>query len=290
MPQKYPLLPKSLSKPMPRIPNINNIIAIGSGKGGVGKSTTTTQLAFALQRIGLNIGILDCDIYGPSIPILMGLSAHGKPEVDEHLQMKPPIAFDIPIMSIGFLVEPQTPIIWRGPMVTQAVDQLLRKTAWPDTLDILLIDLPPGTGDIHLSICQNIPLTAAVVVTTPQELSLADARRACAMFQKLNIPLLGIIENMAQHQCSACGHIEHLFGQKGGATLATQHQTEILGSLPFSLDLMERCNTGSFDDKNKPLAIDQLFFDCAQALLKQLQKLPNNHSAKLHDIKVSTSS
>src|SRR5579872_3784334 len=211
------------------IPQIKNIIAIASGKGGVGKSTTAVNLALALSKEGLRVGILDADIYGPSIPLMLGIKT--RPEVTEEKKIRPIIAYDIQSMSIGYLVDEKTPMVWRGPMVSGALQQLLHDTLW-DNLDYLIIDLPPGTGDIQLTLSQKIPVTAAIIVTTPQDLALLDARRAYEMFQKVKVPVLGIVENMSGHICSQCGHAEAIFGQGGGEKLANDIGIELLGRLP----------------------------------------------------------
>jgi ATP-binding protein involved in chromosome partitioning len=221
-------------------PQIKNIIAIASGKGGVGKSTVTANLAGALQQLGFRVGILDADIYGPSQPQIMG--AYEKPETHEG-KFKPVMRHGIATMSIGYLVDLATPMIWRGPMVSQALQQLLNDTAW-DPLDYLLIDLPPGTGDIQLTLCQKIPLAGAVIVTTPQDLSLIDARRAIAMFQKVKVSVLGVIENMSLYHCPACGHQEAIFGQGAAEFIAEHDQIPILGTLPLSAVIREDSDLG----------------------------------------------
>jgi ATP-binding protein involved in chromosome partitioning len=275
---------KQVNNHTPPHPKIKNILVIGSGKGGVGKSTISVQMALHLQHMGFQIGLLDCDIYGPSIPTLMGLSDQGPPKINDKQQMIPPLSQNIPVMSIGFLVEPKTPIIWRGPMVSQAVDQLLNQTDWPNPLDLLIIDLPPGTGDIHLSLCQKVPIIAAIVVSTSQEVALSDARRACTMFQKLNIPLLGIIENMATYTCQQCGHTEHLFGQEGAFALAKSLDTTLLGSLPFNLDLMQSHNQAA--NHVSPFITHPSFMVCMESVLANLQQLPKRQDASLASIPV----
>ncbi len=221
--------------------NIKNIIAIASGKGGVGKSTTAVNLALALSQQGLRAGILDADIYGPSVPLMLG--THLRPEVREQKKMLPVIAHGIQSMSIGYLIDENTPMIWRGPMVSGALQQLLNDTLW-DNLDYLIIDLPPGTGDIQLTLVQKIPVTGAVIVTTPQDLALLDARRAIEMFRKVNVPILGIVENMSLHLCSQCGHAEPIFGEGGGQQMATQYGISFLGALPLDLHIREQTDSG----------------------------------------------
>ena len=223
-------------------PRIRNVIAVGSGKGGVGKSTTTVNLALALQQLGARVGVLDADVYGPSVPAMLGLS--GRPESPDGKSIEPMRAFGIEAMSIGLLVEQDTPMIWRGPMATSALMQLFTDSLWND-LDYLLVDLPPGTGDIQLTLAQKIPVAGAVIVTTPQEIATLDARKAVGMFGKVDIPVLGIIENMAVHVCSNCGHAEHVFGQGGGQAMAARYGVPLLGSLPLDLRIREQGDTGS---------------------------------------------
>ncbi len=224
------------------MPNIRNVIAVASGKGGVGKSTVAANLALALRAEGASVGILDADIYGPSQPRMLGLS--GKPDTKDGKRIEPKINHGIQVMSIGFLIEEDTPMIWRGPMVTQALQQLLSDTNWVD-LDYLIIDLPPGTGDIQLTLCQRVPVSGAVIVTTPQDIALLDARKALKMFEKVNVPVLGVIENMSTHICSNCGHEEHVFGEGGGARMAGQYGVPMLGSLPLDIRIREQADGGT---------------------------------------------
>ncbi len=224
------------------LPGIRNVIAVASGKGGVGKSTVAANLALALRAEGASVGILDADIYGPSQPRMLGLS--GKPDTKDGNRIEPKINHGIQVMSIGFLIEEDTPMIWRGPMVTQALQQLLSDTNWVD-LDYLIIDLPPGTGDIQLTLCQRVPVSGAVIVTTPQDIALLDARKALKMFEKVNVPVLGIIENMSTHVCSNCGHEEHIFGEGGGARMAAQYEVPMLGSLPLDIRIREQSDSGT---------------------------------------------
>lgn len=225
----------------PAIPGVKHVIAIASGKGGVGKSTTATNLALALAAEGARVGMLDADLYGPSQPRMLGLT--GSPET-RNGQMQPLVGYDIQTMSIGFLMDEGTPVIWRGPMVTRALQQLVYSTAWDD-LDYLLIDLPPGTGDIHLTMAQKIPVTGAVIVTTPQDIALLDARKGQAMFEKVGIPVLGIIENMSTHICSECGHEEHVFGQGGAARMARETRVGLLGELPLDIRIRQGADMGT---------------------------------------------
>ena len=224
------------------LPGVRNIIAVASGKGGVGKSTTSVNLALALQAEGARVGVLDADIYGPSIPRMLGLS--GKPDSPDGKSITPKRNHGLQAMSIGFLIEEDTPMIWRGPMVTQALQQLLTDTAWDD-LDYLVIDLPPGTGDIQLTLCQRVPLSAALIVTTPQDIALLDAKKALQMFNKVAVPVLGIVENMALHTCTQCGHVEHIFGSGGGERMAHQYGVPLLGSLPLTLGIREQADGGT---------------------------------------------
>lgn len=226
---------------MKSLPQIKHIIAVASGKGGVGKSTTAVNLALALAADGARAGILDADIYGPSVPLMLGI--HTRPEITEDRKMKPVIAHGIQSMSIGYLVDEKTAMVWRGPMVTGALQQLLNDTLWDD-LDYLIIDLPPGTGDIQLTLAQKIPVQGAVIVTTPQDLALLDARRAYEMFHKVNVPVLGVIENMSVHVCSQCGHAERIFGEGGGERMAQEYDIALLGALPLDLRIREETDSG----------------------------------------------
>ena len=222
--------------------HIKNVIAVASGKGGVGKSTTTVNLALALAKDGARVGVLDADIYGPSQPRMLGIT--GQPESADGKTMEPMEAHGVQAMSIGFLVDDENPMIWRGPMVTQALEQLLRDTNWKD-LDYLLIDMPPGTGDVQLTLSQKIPVTGAVIVTTPQDIALLDARKGLKMFEKVNVNVLGIVENMSTHICSNCGHEEHIFGAGGGQRMAQDYNIDLLGSLPLELSIRENADNGN---------------------------------------------
>ncbi len=231
-----------VQKDLTPLPNVKNIIAVASGKGGVGKSTTAVNLALALQAEGANVGVLDADIYGPSVPRMLGLS--GKPDSKDGRLIEPKRNHGLQVMSIGFLIEEDTPMIWRGPMVTQALQQLLNDTQWVE-LDYLVIDLPPGTGDIQLTLCQRVPVSGAVIVTTPQDIALLDARKGLRMFEKVEVPVLGIVENMSTHICSQCGHEEHIFGAGGGAAMAAQYHVPMLGSLPLDIRIREQADSGT---------------------------------------------
>ncbi|BFI95871.1 MAG: iron-sulfur cluster carrier protein ApbC [Rhodanobacter sp.] len=224
------------------LPNVKNIIVVASGKGGVGKSTVSANLALALQAEGARVGVLDADIYGPSQPRMLGIG--GRPESPDGKTIVPMQAHGLQAMSIGFLVDEETPMIWRGPMVTQAMMQLLTDSRW-DMLDYLVVDLPPGTGDIQLTLSQKVPVAGAVIVTTPQDIALLDARKALKMFEKVEVPVLGIVENMATHVCSNCGHEEHIFGEGGGARMAEQYGVPYLGSLPLDIRIREQADGGT---------------------------------------------
>lgn len=224
---------------------IKNIIAIASGKGGVGKSTTTVNIAYALIAEGAKVGILDADIYGPSIPTLLGLK-NAKPSSKDGRLMEPLVAHDLSAMSIGFLVDEKDATVWRGPMASGAFNQLLNETAWPE-LDYLLIDMPPGTGDIQLTLAQKVPVSAAVIVTTPQDIALIDAAKGVAMFDKVKVPVLGIIENMSYHLCENCGHKSHIFGEAGGVQMAESKHTQLLGQLPLNINIRQDADFGQSD-------------------------------------------
>lgn len=231
-----------VQKELSPLPGVKNIIAVASGKGGVGKSTTAVNLALALQAEGAAVGILDADIHGPSIPMMLGIS--GKPDSLDGKTVEPKMAFGLQAMSIGLFLADDTPTIWRGPMTTQYLQQLLTTTNWRD-LDYLIIDLPPGTGDIQLTLAQRVPVSAAIIVTTPQDIALIDAKKALKMFEKVDVPVLGIIENMAMHICSNCGHADAIFGEGGGAKMAEQYGTVLLGQLPLQRSIREQMDSGT---------------------------------------------
>ena len=236
------IVPHAVQPNVQPLPNVRNIIAVGSGKGGVGKSTTAVNLALALARDGAAVGVLDADVYGPSVPMMLGLE--GRPESPDGKSIEPMRAHGMEAMSIGLLVDQDTPMIWRGPMATGALTQLLNDTRWGD-LDYLVVDLPPGTGDIQLTMAQKIPVAGAVIVTTPQEIATLDARKALKMFEKVEVPVLGLVENMAVHTCSNCGHAEHVFGRGGAQKMAETYGVPMLGSLPLEVAIREQGDAGT---------------------------------------------
>lgn len=254
------------------LPNVRNIIAVASGKGGVGKSTTAVNLALALQAQGARVGLLDADIYGPSVPIMLGLS--GKPKTVNENMMEPLRGHGLQANSIGFLIDQDAPAIWRGPMVTQALMQLLNQTQWDD-LDYLIVDMPPGTGDIALTMAQKVPLTAAVIVTTPQDLALADALKGLRMFQKVNVPVLGVVENMSVHVCSNCGHAEPIFGEHGGKRMADDCGVPWLGALPLKLSIRQQTDSGKPTVAAEPDGQETaMYHDIASKVAAQVAILP----------------
>jgi ATP-binding protein involved in chromosome partitioning len=240
------LLPEISSHAVPRnlrpIQGIKNIIAVASGKGGVGKSTTAANLALALQWDGASVGLLDADIYGPSQPRMMGLSGE-RPTSPDQKTVNAPVGYGVKVMSIGFMIDEEQPMVWRGPMVTQALVQLLDTTRWGD-LDYLIVDMPPGTGDTQLTLSQRVPVSGAVIVTTPQDIALLDARKGLRMFQKVEVPVLGIVENMSTHICSNCGHEEHVFGAGGGRRMAEQYGVDLLAELPLDIRIRVQADEG----------------------------------------------
>ena len=237
-------IPAFVADPRQRpLPEVGNVIAVASGKGGVGKSTVAANLALALAAQGARTGLLDADIYGPSQPRMMGLAGQ-RPTTTDGKRLDPPLGHGIPVMSIGFLIDSDQPMVWRGPMVTQALQQMLADTNW-GALDYLIVDMPPGTGDIQLTLTQRVPVSGAVIVTTPQEIALLDARKGLQMFRKVAIEVLGVVENMSTHICSKCGHEEHVFGAGGGERLAAQHEAPFLGSLPLDIRIREQADGGT---------------------------------------------
>jgi ATP-binding protein involved in chromosome partitioning len=231
----------SVQRGVKLVPGIKNIIAVASGKGGVGKSTTAVNLALALAAEGASVGILDADIYGPSQPMMLGIA--GRPQSSDGKSLEPMVGHGLQAISIGFLIDMDTPMVWRGPMVTQALEQLLKDTRWRD-LDYLVVDLPPGTGDIQLTLAQKVPVTGAVIVTTPQDIALIDARKGLKMFEKVGIPILGVVENMSIHICPKCGHESHIFGAGGAERMCKDYGTELLGQLPLDQSIREQADSG----------------------------------------------
>ena len=267
------------------MPNVKNIVAVASGKGGVGKSTTAVNLALALAAEGAKVGILDADIYGPSQPMMMGIEA--RPESEDGKTMEPLENFGVQVMSIGFLVEADNPMIWRGPMATQALEQLLRQTNWSD-LDYLVVDMPPGTGDIQLTLSQRVPLTGAVMVTTPQDIALLDVKKGIRMFEKVGVPILGVVENMAVHVCSNCGHVEHIFGAEGGKRLAAEYKIDYLGALPLDVRIREQADGGRPTVVSDPDGeIAGLYKAVARQVAVKIAQRAKDFSAKFPTITIS---
>ncbi|HTM60006.1 MAG TPA: iron-sulfur cluster carrier protein ApbC [Burkholderiales bacterium] len=248
------VVPHAVQRGVKLVPGIKNIIAVASGKGGVGKSTTAVNLALALAAEGASVGILDADIYGPSQPMMLGIA--GRPESKDGKSLEPMEGHGLQAISIGFLIDIDTPMVWRGPMVTQALEQLLKDTRWRD-LDYLVVDLPPGTGDIQLTLAQKVPVTGAVIVTTPQDIALIDAKKGLKMFEKVGIPILGIVENMSSHVCPKCGHESHIFGAGGAERMAKEYGTELLGQLPLDEGIRRQADSGKptvVSDPDGPVA------------------------------------
>ena len=276
------IVARKVQKGTKPLPEIRNIIAIASGKGGVGKSTTAANLALALKQEGAKVGVLDADIYGPSQTRMLG--SHGRPDSPDGKSMEPKISYELQTISIGNLIEEDTPMIWRGPMVTGALEQLLNDTNWRD-LDYLVVDLPPGTGDIQLTLCQKIPVSGAVIVTTPQDIALLDARKGLKMFEKVNVPVLGIVENMSVHVCSQCGHAEHIFGAGGGESIAKQYDIELLGSIPLDISIREGVDNGRPTVAIEPESeIAAAYRDIARTIAAKLALRARDHSAKFPNI------
>ena len=261
---------------------IKNVIAVASGKGGVGKSTTAVNLALALQQEGARVGVLDADIYGPSVPRMLGIE--GKPESTDGKSLEPMGGHGLQAMSIGFMIDEETPMIWRGPMVTQALEQLLRDTRWK-SLDYLVIDLPPGTGDVQLTRAQKVPVSGAIIVTTPQDIALLDARKGLKMFEKVEVPVLGVVENMSIHICSECGHAEHIFGSGGGEKMCDQYNVDFLGSLPLDIHIRENADGGHpsvADDPNSKAS--EIYRDIARRTAAKLSLKAKDYTAKFPNI------
>ena len=278
----WKIVSHSVQRGVKLIPNVKNIIAVASGKGGVGKSTTAVNLALALSAEGASVGILDADIYGPSQPTMLGIE--GRPESRDGKSLEPMEGHGVQAMSIGFLIDVETPMVWRGPMVTQALEQLLNDTRWRD-LDYLVIDLPPGTGDIQLTLAQRVPVTGAVIVTTPQDIALIDARKGLKMFEKVGIPIIGIVENMSIHICSNCGHEERIFGEGGGERMCKDYGVEFLGALPLDIHIREQADSGhptvAVDPDSR---ISQIYREIARRVAIKIAEQGVDHSAKFPSI------
>lgn len=271
-----------VQKGLKPLPGVKNIIAVASGKGGVGKSTTAVNLALALSAEGARVGVLDADIYGPSQPRMLG--ATDRPESPDGKSLNPVLSHGVQSMSIGYLVEEETPMVWRGPMVTQALEQLLRDTRWQE-LDYLVIDLPPGTGDTQLTLSQKVPVSGAIIVTTPQDIALLDARRGLKMFEKVAVPVLGIVENMSIHICSKCGHEEHIFGEGGGQRMAEQYKVPFLGALPLDIRIRKETDSGQPTVAAEPDSrIAGLYRDIARRTAARLSLQAKNYSHKFPSI------
>ncbi|NJN47253.1 MAG: iron-sulfur cluster carrier protein ApbC [Candidatus Competibacteraceae bacterium] len=276
-----------VQKGLKPLPNVKNIIAVASGKGGVGKSTTAVNLALALQAEGATVGILDADIYGPSQPRMLG--AQQRPDSKDGKSLEPVQSHGLQSMSIGYLIEEETPMIWRGPMVTQALEQLLNETHWRD-LDYLVIDLPPGTGDTQLTLSQKVPVSGAVIVTTPQDIALLDARKGLKMFEKVSVPVLGVVENMSTHICSQCGHEEHIFGEGGGQRMAKQHNVQFLGALPLDIRIREEADNGTptvVAEPDGPISL--IYREIARKAAAKLALQAKSYSQKFPNIVIQNS-
>jgi ATP-binding protein involved in chromosome partitioning len=272
----------AVQKNVAAVEGVKNIIAIASGKGGVGKSTTAVNMALALSAEGANVGILDADIYGPSQPRMLGVS--GKPDSADGKSLEPLVSYHLQSMSIGYLIDEDTPMIWRGPMVTQALEQLLQDTNWKD-LDYLIIDLPPGTGDTQLTLAQKVPVSGAVIVTTPQDIALLDARKGLKMFEKVEVAVLGVVENMSIHICSECGHEEHIFGSGGGSRMSEEFDVDFLGALPLDIRIREETDGGKPTVVAEPDSrISQIYREIARRTAAKLSLQSKNYSAKFPQI------
>ena len=267
------------------LPQVKNIIAVASGKGGVGKSTTAANLALALAAEGASVGVLDADIYGPSQPMMLGINR--RPESDDGKTMEPLENYGVQVMSIGFLVDQDEAMIWRGPMATQALEQLLRQTNWKD-LDYLIIDMPPGTGDIQLTLSQRVPMTGAVIVTTPQDIALLDAKKGIKMFEKVGVPILGIVENMAVHVCSNCGQVEHIFGADGGKKMAADYGMDYLGALPLDMSIRLQADSGKPTVVADPDGeVAQIYKKVAREVAVKIARQAKDFSSKFPTISIS---
>jgi len=278
------VVPHAVQRGVKLIPGIKNIVAVASGKGGVGKSTTAVNLALALAAEGASVGMLDADIYGPSQPTMLGIA--GRPESKDGKSLEPMEGHGLQAISIGFLIDVDTPMVWRGPMVTQALEQLLKDTRWRD-LDYLVVDLPPGTGDIQLTLAQKVPVTGAVIVTTPQDIALIDARKGLKMFEKVGIPILGLIENMSTHICPKCGHESHIFGSGGADRMCKDYGTELLGALPLDMAIREQADSGKPTVVSDPDgAVAQAYKRIARRVAVKIAESQKDSSSKFPNIVV----
>ena len=267
------------------LPQVKNIIAVASGKGGVGKSTTAVNLALALAAEGASVGLLDADIYGPSQPMMMGIE--GRPESADGKTMDPLENYGVQVMSIGFLVDQDEAMIWRGPMATQALEQLIRQTNWRE-LDYLIVDMPPGTGDIQLTLSQRVPMTGAVIVTTPQDIALLDAKKGIKMFEKVGVPILGLVENMAVHVCTQCGHVEHIFGEDGGKKMAASYGMDYLGALPLNMQIRLQADSGKPSVVADPDGdVAAIYKSMARLVAVKIAAKAKDFSSKFPSIKLS---
>ena len=276
--------PKAIPATMKRLNGIKNVIAVASGKGGVGKSTTAANIALALAAEGARVGMMDADIYGPSQTMMLG--AAGQAYANEENKLEPKVAHGVQVISMGMLTNEDTPMVWRGPMASSAMEQLLTETAWDD-VDYLIVDMPPGTGDIQLTLSQRVPVTGAIIVTTPQDIALLDAKKGLVMFEKVKVPILGIVENMAMHICSKCGNVEHIFGQGGGERMSEQYNVQFLGSLPLDIRIREQADSGRpsvIAEPDGPIA--QAYREIARTVGARVALLSEDYSAKFPSIKI----
>lgn len=279
---RFNIVSHGVQKGVKLIPGIKNIIAVASGKGGVGKSTTAVNLALALAAEGANVGILDADIYGPSQPMMLGIK--GRPESQDGKTLEPMMGHNIQAMSIGFMIDTDTPMVWRGPMVTQALEQLLADTNWKD-VDYLVVDMPPGTGDVQLTLAQKVPVTGAVIVTTPQDIALIDARKGLKMFEKVGIPILGVVENMALHICTNCGHEERIFGRGGGERMCADYGVEFLGGLPLDIQIREQTDSGTPTVVASPDSrVAEIYREIARRVAVKIGEFAVDHTSKFPSI------
>ena len=281
----FKIVSHSVQKGVKLVPGIKNIIAVASGKGGVGKSTTAVNLALALAAEGASVAMLDADIYGPSQPTMLGIN--GRPESADGKTLEPMMGHGIQAMSIGFMIDPDTPMVWRGPMVTQALEQLLNDTNWKD-VDYLVVDMPPGTGDVQLTLAQRVPVTGAVIVTTPQDIALIDARKGLKMFEKVGIPIIGVVENMSLHICSNCGHEERIFGEGGGERMCKDYDVEFLGALPLDGSIRRDTDTGKPSVVADPGGrVADIYKTIARRVAVKIGETAVDHSSKFPNIVIS---